>query len=193
MFEKFKQWLKAGRQQRRREEIATTIELKNAVVSIDGADYFLARAQVTDVPEILQVEQQVYDATPWNESAFIQEIRRQRDRLYLVVRKNDQLLGFAGCSFDRLKDEAHITNIAVTPAYQNRGIGRYLIRKLIRKAALLDMDKMSLEVRVSNTAAQRLYKRMGFLVKNVKKGYYFGDHEDAYNMVLDLDYLKENE
>lgn len=193
MFEKFKQWIKAGRQQRRREEIANTIELKNAVVSIDGADYFLARAQVTDVPEILQVEQQVYGATPWNESAFIQEIRRQRDRLYLVVRQNDQLLGFAGCSFDRLKDEAHITNIAVAPAYQNRGIGRYLIRKLIRKATLLDMNKMSLEVRVSNTAAQRLYKRMGFLVKNVKKGYYLGDHEDAYNMVLDLNYLKENE
>lgn len=193
MFEKFKQWIKAGRQQRRREEIATTIELKNAVVSIDGTDYFLARAQVTDVPEILQVEQQVYGATPWNESAFVQEIRRQRDRLYLVVRQNDRLLGFAGCSFDRLKDEAHITNIAVTPEYQNRGIGRYLIRKLIRKAALLDMDKMSLEVRVSNTAAQRLYKRMGFLIKNVKKGYYFGDHEDAYNMVLDLNYLKEND
>ncbi|WP_252902543.1 ribosomal protein S18-alanine N-acetyltransferase [Paucilactobacillus hokkaidonensis] len=154
---------------------------------------FLARAQVADVPEILQVEQQVYGATPWNESAFVQEIRRQRDRLYLVVRQNDKLLGFAGCSFDRQKNEAHITNIAVTPTYQNQGIGRYLIRKLIRKAVLIDMDKMSLEVRVSNTAAQRLYKKMGFLVKNVKKRYYFGDHEDALNMVLDLNYLKGNE
>lgn len=63
----------------------------------------MARAQVADVPEILQVEQQVYGATPWNESAFVQEIRRQRDRLYLVVRQNDKLLGFAGCSFDRQK------------------------------------------------------------------------------------------
>lgn len=59
------------------------------------------------------------------------------------------------------KNEAHITNIAVTPTYQNQGIGRYLIRKLIRKAVLIDMDKMSLEVRVSNTAAQRLYKKNG--------------------------------
>ncbi|BAP86228.1 ribosomal-protein-alanine acetyltransferase [Paucilactobacillus hokkaidonensis JCM 18461] len=193
MFEKFKRWIKEGRQQRRRDEISNILELKNAVVSINGTDYFLARAQVADVPEILQVEQQVYGATPWNESAFVQEIRRQRDRLYLVVRQNDKLLGFAGCSFDRQKNEAHITNIAVTPTYQNQGIGRYLIRKLIRKAVLIDMDKMSLEVRVSNTAAQRLYKKMGFLVKNVKKRYYFGDHEDALNMVLDLNYLKGNE
>ncbi|KIS03277.1 ribosomal protein S18-alanine N-acetyltransferase [Paucilactobacillus wasatchensis] len=190
MFEKFKRWIKTSRQLRRREEISNILEVKNAVVSIKDADYFLARAQVTDVPEILQVEQLVYGATPWNESAFVQEIKRQRDRLYLVVRQNDRLLGFAGCSFNRQNNEAHITNIAITPAFQNHGIGRYLIRKLVRKAALLDMDQMTLEVRVSNTNAQRLYKKMGFLVKNVKKGYYFGDHEDALNMVLDLNYMK---
>lgn len=193
MFEKFKQWFLTTQGQQRREEIAQEMQFKNAIEDINGDAYFIAHAQITDIPEILQVEQQVYGATPWNESAFSQEIRRTRDRLYLVVRKNDRLVAFAGCSFSSSKREAHITNIAVVPDFQSRGIGRFLIRKMIHKAILIDMDVMSLEVRVSNNAAQRLYRKMGFLPGKVKKNYYFGDHEDALDMQLNLSYLKEND
>ena len=132
MFVKFRKYLKLNKQMHRREAIAQTIGLKNGIVEINGEDYFVARAQVTDVLDILEVERKIYGTTPWNESAFLQEIRRKRDRLYLVVRKNDQLLGFAGCSFNRKTNEAHITNIAITPEYQGRGIGSFLIRKLMR-------------------------------------------------------------
>lgn len=190
MFAKFKKLVNLTRQKQRREEIAQTIELKNAIININDCDYFVARAQVTDVPEILEVERKIYGAPPWNESAFLQEIRRRRDRLYLVVRKNDKLLGFAGCSFNRQTNEAHITNIAISPEYQSKGIGGYLIHKLIRKASLINMEKMTLEVRRSNVAAQRLYKKIGFIVTGKKAGYYFGDHEDALDMELDLSYLK---
>lgn len=193
MFAKFKNWIKDGKQQRRREEINEALSIKNAILTINDEDYFVARAQITDVPEILSVERAVYGSTPWNESAFVQEIRRKNDRLYLVVRKNDVLLGFAGCSFDRQHNEAHITNIAVSPHYQSRGIGRYLIQYLLQVAADCDMNEMSLEVRVSNENAQRLYRKMGFMTSKVKKGYYIGDHEDAYEMVLDLGYLKGND
>ncbi|WP_461240621.1 ribosomal protein S18-alanine N-acetyltransferase [Paucilactobacillus sp. N302-9] len=193
MFVKFKKWLKDGRQRRRKDEIADALAIKNAIVDINDVDYFIARAQITDVPEILQVEQQIYGATPWNENAFVQEIRRKRDRLYLVVRKNDMLIGFVGCSFDRVHNESHITNIAITPAYQNKGIGRYLLQYLLKISAAVDMHVISLEVRISNENAQRLYRKMGFLKRKIKKGYYLGDHEDALEMVLDLSYLKEQD
>jgi len=192
MFAKFKKWVNLNRQKQRREEIAQTIELKNAIINISDCDYFVARAQVTDVPEIIEVERKIYGNTPWNEAAFLQEIRRRRDRLYLVVRKNDKLLGFAGCSFNRQTNEAHLTNIAISAEYQGKGGGGYLIHKLIRKAALINMKKMTLEVRSSNCEAQRLYRRIGFIVVGKKVGYYFGDHEDALDMELDLEYLKGN-
>lgn len=193
MFEKFKRWFRTSKRKQRRQAIAAMLEFKNVVDEINGVPYFIARAQITDIPEILQVEQQVYKATPWNEAAFSSEVKHTKDRLYLVVRKNDQLIAFAGCSFNYQKNEAHITNIAVTPDYQRRGIGRFLIRKMIRKAALLDMEVMSLEVRVTNEQAQNLYKRMGFIPGKTKKNYYFGDHEDALDMQLNLNYLKGNE
>jgi ribosomal-protein-alanine N-acetyltransferase len=161
MFEKFKQWFLNNQRQQQRQKIADVMRFKNAVEKINGETYFIAHAQITDIPEILQVEQQVYGATPWNESAFSQEIRRTQDRLYLVVRKNDRLVAFAGCSFSYTKNEAHITNIAVVPEFQSHGIGRFLIRKMMRKAVLLDMEVMSLEVRISNVDAQRLYKKNG--------------------------------
>ncbi|KRM13614.1 ribosomal protein S18-alanine N-acetyltransferase [Paucilactobacillus suebicus] len=191
MFEKFKEWFETSQNRQRRQVIADTLQFKNAIENINGENYFIARAQITDIPEILQVEQQVYGATPWNESAFSQEIRRSRDRLYLVVRQKDQLLGFIGCSFNFQKNDAHITNIAVRPSFQNRGVGRYLIRKMIHKSLMVDMKTMSLEVRVSNTSAQRLYRRIGFIPGKTKKNYYFGDHEDALDMQLELSYLKD--
>ncbi|WP_010622936.1 ribosomal protein S18-alanine N-acetyltransferase [Paucilactobacillus suebicus] len=169
MFEKFKEWFETSQNRQRRQVIADTLQFKNAIENINGENYFIARAQITDIPEILQVEQQVYGATPWNESAFSQEIRRSRDRLYLVVRQKDQLLGFIGCSFNFQKNDAHITNIAVRPSFQNRGVGRYLIRKMIHKSLMVDMKTMSLEVRVSNTSAQRLYRRIGFIPGKTKK------------------------
>lgn len=193
MFEKFKQWFLNNQRQQQRQKIADVMRFKNAVEKINGETYFIAHAQITDIPEILQVEQQVYGATPWNESAFSQEIRRTKDRLYLVVRKNDRLVAFAGCSFSYTKNEAHITNIAVVPEFQSHGIGRFLIRKMMHKAVLLDMEVMSLEVRISNVNAQRLYKKIGFLPGKVKKNYYFGDREDALDMQLNLNYLKGNE
>lgn len=191
MFGKFQNLIHKIRRSRNAEELSDVLDIKNKTVTINNAEYFVARAQVTDVPEMLKVEQIVYGDTPWNEAAFSREIKRKSDRLYVVVRKNDVLLAYAGCSFSEKRRDAHLTNIAVMPAYQGRGIGRYLIQYLIHKAYQLDFHQMSLEVRKSNGAARQLYKKIGFIEKGIKKRYYFGDHEDAINMVLTLDYLKK--
>ncbi|ANZ61558.1 ribosomal protein S18-alanine N-acetyltransferase [Secundilactobacillus paracollinoides] len=184
MLKKFNEWFRQlfQVQEAKYQDI---LDIKNHEVTIQDVDYFLAKAQFTDIPEMLGIERAVYGGkTPWDSSAFASELKRSQDRLYLVVRRHDRLLAFIGCTFNEVKSDAHITNIAVVPDFQSRGLGHYLIAIMVKKARELELKQVSLEVRRSNTRAQQLYQDMGFEQKGIKKGYYFGDHEDAVDMVL---------
>ncbi|GKT02796.1 ribosomal protein S18-alanine N-acetyltransferase [Furfurilactobacillus entadae] len=170
-----------------RQQQVEDLDIKNHRLMIRDVQYFLGRAQFPDIPEIVAVERAVYDGkTPWDDQAFANELKRKQDRLYLVIRKDDQLIAFAGCSLDRRRKDAHVTNIAVLPQWQNSGLGEFLLRTLVRKARHMGMHQVTLEVRLSNTGAQRLYKKLGFKQTGIKRGYYFGDHEDAVDMLLPL-------
>jgi ribosomal-protein-alanine N-acetyltransferase len=93
---------------------------------------------------------------------------------------NQYILGFA--SIWVMADEAHITNIAVRKQYQRQGIGELLLISIIDLATKLKADFMTLEVRVSNTAAQSLYYKYGFTQTGVRTGYYTDNREDAQLM-----------
>jgi ribosomal-protein-alanine N-acetyltransferase len=96
------------------------------------------------------------------------------------------VLGFAG--FWIMAGEAHIVNIAVRQSYRRQGIGELLLISLIDLAIEMDTSLITLEVRASNTAAQELYRKYGFIVKGFRRGYYSDDREDAVIMSLeDLD------
>lgn len=187
MFDKLINWAQGtlfNRTRRLREE---AFEIAHHNVVIEGQSYFVTQATNTDIPEILMVERAVYDGqTPWDRTAFANELRRKVDRLYLVIRHNDQLMGFIGASFNDRAKTAHITNVAILPEYQNQGIGSFLIEAIVRKAQFIEYKKVTLEVRKSNINAQALYLKIGFENVGLKKGYYFGDHEDAIDMQLDL-------
>ena len=90
------------------------------------------------------------------------------------------VLGFLGMWF--MADEAHITAIAVREFYQRRGIGELLLIACVELAILRNADVVTLEVRVSNTLAQNLYKKYGFEIVGTRKKYYTDDHEDAFIM-----------
>ena len=90
------------------------------------------------------------------------------------------VLGFLGMWF--MADEAHITAIAVRELYQRRGIGELLLIACVELAILRNADVVTLEVRVSNTLAQDLYKKYGFEIVGTRKKYYTDDHEDAFIM-----------
>jgi ribosomal-protein-alanine N-acetyltransferase len=79
-------------------------------------------------------------------------------------------------------DEAHITNIAVHPGHRRRGVGRLLMETLMKEAVRLNMERMTLEVRVSNKEAISLYKSLGFEEGGIRKGYYSNNREDALIM-----------
>lgn len=191
MLKKFKNWYKNVFGSRREVVREETMDVKNHRVEIHDVTYFVAKALFTDIPEMIEIERAVYSGqAPWDSTAFANELRRDKDRLYLVIRKNDKLLAFIGSTFDERNRDAHITNIAVLPEYQGKGLGRFLLGIMIKKARKLNYKTVSLEVRVSNKSAQRLYRDLQFEQTGIKRGYYFGDHEDAADMVL---YLNENE
>ncbi|CAH0418793.1 ribosomal protein S18-alanine N-acetyltransferase [Periweissella ghanensis] len=169
------------------EQQQAAMAMKAYQVKINDEMYYVGRAQVSDIDEILDIERAVYDgATPWNKQAFTSELHRKHDRLYLVIRKDDQLIAFIGSSYSRGTQDMHITNVAVLPVWQRRGIGSFLLNVIIDKARQIHATQVSLEVRVSNTKAQRVYSDLGFESLGVSAGYYFGDHEDALKMALKL-------
>lgn len=90
------------------------------------------------------------------------------------------IVGFSGIWL--LVDEAHITNIAVRQEYQGKGIGELLLIATIDLSLNLGASLMTLEVRISNTIAQNLYRKYGFIQTGVRRGYYLDNREDAMIM-----------
>ncbi|RRK11817.1 ribosomal-protein-alanine N-acetyltransferase [Lactiplantibacillus garii] len=163
------------------------LTIDNHIVQVAGTGYYLSQALITDVPEMLAIERAVYAGqTPWDENAFKTELRRQSGRFYIVMRHEDRLVAFCGCAFDDRRLDAHITNIAVHPDVQGHGLGHFMMKTMVDRAVELNYKTVTLEVRYSNTNAQRLYTSMGFEKTGIKKRYYFGDHEDAIDMTYHL-------
>lgn len=79
-------------------------------------------------------------------------------------------------------DEMELLMIAVTPAYQNHGIGRLLLSSLLKSAELGKISKIFLEVR-SNNPAQNLYQKMGFEKSGIRKSYYTGLDKKKYDAI----------
>ena len=90
------------------------------------------------------------------------------------------ILGFAGMWI--LYDEAHITTIGIDPDHRGRGLGELLLVDLFEEAIRRRANWLTLEVRVSNTAAQELYRKYGFAVHGTRRRYYSDNNEDAYIM-----------
>lgn len=93
---------------------------------------------------------------------------------------NFPLVGYAGLWL--MVDEAHVTTIGVHPDHRGQGVGELLFLALADIAAEMRATKMTLEVRVSNTGAQALYRKYGLEVSGVRKRYYSDNGEDAYIM-----------
>lgn len=128
---------------------------------------------------VLRIEQQVYPR-PWSVSLFLSELALAGTRTYLVARAGRPVTGYGGIMY--VGREAHITTIAVDPAWHRHGIGTRLLVALARSARARGVDELTLEVRASNRAAQDLYRRFGFTVEGVRKGYYADNGEDAIVM-----------
>lgn len=120
-----------------------------------------------DLAQVIAVEKKAYPY-PWTLGIF-------RDCLRIgynawVVTLDNAIIGYGIVMLS--PGESHVLNICIDPEYQKKGLGRYLLRHLVKKSIQTDVDMMLLEVRRSNTGAQELYKSEGFHELGARKSYY---------------------
>ena len=128
---------------------------------------------------VLRIEAQVYPR-PWSLPLFMSELNLRTSRIYYVARVNAVVVGYCGVML--VDEDAHITNIAVDPAWHRHGIGTRLLMNAARQAARGGATRLTLEVRISNVGAQTLYRMFGFEPAGVRKNYYAESREDALIM-----------
>lgn len=163
-------------------KLSQRTQLSQSHLVLDDGDVLeVSVGRDEDVETLLAVQTACYNGeTPWNAAALHHELKRNTNALYVVIRRFSEPVGFIGAWL--VEKEAHITNVAVVPSFQKKGIASWMIQELERISILEGMDILSLEVRVSNEKAQRLYRELGFNDGRIKKYYYSSDHEDALEM-----------
>jgi len=134
---------------------------------------------VDDIPAVHEIERASF-AAPWPTYAFKQELEANRLARYIVARDGERIVGYAGLWL--MVDEAHITTFAVAPDCRQQGVGRHMLTEMLRIAAAVGASVATLEVRVSNVPARRLYEKYGFRPVGVRPRYYTDNNEDALIM-----------
>jgi [ribosomal protein S18]-alanine N-acetyltransferase len=143
----------------------------------------LRRLSMRDLNAIEEIERQSYP-TPWSRSMFASELAKPSSIcLGAFELETDRLVGYLVIS--RYVDAWHVMNVAVTPEHRRRGIATTLLERLFELTAGRGRRGYTLEVRVSNTEAIRLYEQLGFRPRGVRRGYYTDNREDALIMWKD--------
>ena len=136
----------------------------------------------SDVDGIMAIER-VSFSSPWSARFFLEELKSPYTRS-LVAEIGETTIAYI--VYWLLAMEIDIHNLAVHPTYRRQGVGRSLLETVINEAKERGLSRVTLEVRKSNEAAQRLYQSLGFVAQGLRKGYYSDDGEDALMMVLEF-------
>lgn len=136
--------------------------------------------QKSDVDEVLKIEEMAYGEHHWSKDSFYGELSNDLAHYYCAFDSEDNLVGYAGAW--GIIDEAHITTIAVKPELRRKKIGEMLLVRILEDCYKNEIKYITLEVRVSNTAAIKLYEKYGFKSLGTRKGYYQNNNEDALIM-----------
>ena len=135
-----------------------------------------------DLDALDHIERLSYPA-PWSRAMFAAELQKPGALALGAYSEPNVLVGYAIVS--RYVDAWHVMNIAVVPEFRRRGIATALLERLFAVTAGDPRRGFTLEVRVSNTEAIRLYERLGFEARGVRRGYYTDNREDALIMWRD--------
>ena len=159
--------------------------------------------QVAHLPAVMEIEREAFPL-PWPEHAYRYELTKNKlahyyvlsprrpappptplplwQRLWQAIGRRPTarvgpVLGYGG--FWLMADEAHISTLAVRADWRRRGLGELLLVAMLDEARRLGAERATLEVRVSNRAAQALYAKYGFEQTGRRKAYYSDSGEDA--------------
>lgn len=136
-----------------------------------------------DIPQVTEIDREAFP-NQWPPANYERELKNGLAHYIVAGDKGGQYIkGFAGLWM--LVDEAHITNIAVREKHRRRGIGEGLLIGIIELAIELGAQLITLEVRASNSEAQKLYAKYGFVRVGLRRGYYTDNREDAVLMSIE--------
>ena len=133
-----------------------------------------------DVEAVVKIEEEAYGKHHWAKSSFYDEMSNNLAKYYVAKLPSGELVGYAGTW--HIIDEGHITTIAVKKEFLRNHIGEAIIQKIIDDCYKNNIKYLTLEVRVSNIPAIKLYEKYGFQSLGTRKGYYQDNNEDALIM-----------
>lgn len=132
---------------------------------------------VNDLDQIIVLEHQLF-SSPWSKEDYLYELSSNPYAKYYVL-EDDKIIGYVGMWITC--ETAQITTIGIAKERQGQGLSKLLMNKVDGETR--DCEAITLEVRVSNTRAIRLYESYGFRKEAIRKDYYLDNHEDAYLMM----------
>lgn len=137
----------------------------------------LRAMRLSDLDYIMPLEHQLF-SSPWSKDDYIYELSSNPYARYYVL-EDDKIVGYVGIWITY--ETAQITTIGIARERQGEGLSKLLMNKVIEETK--DCEAITLEVRVSNVKAIKLYESYGFKKEAVRKDYYLDNHEDAYLMM----------
>lgn len=149
-------------------------EEKNNVSS--GLSFTLIKSE--DVDRVAEMEKESY-SEPWSRNAFNDAVDSDFHEIYCLW-KDDEIIGYIG--YTPVQIEAEVTNVTIDKSMRGKGYGSLLLENALQKMKEKGVVNVYLEVRVSNEAAIRLYKKHGFEILGIRKKFYRFPDEDAYVM-----------
>jgi ribosomal-protein-alanine N-acetyltransferase len=155
-------------------------------------EYTVRRAEPPDIQAVIQINM---TSLPEHYSDyFFESLLRELPEAFIVAELNGQIVGYVMCklefgfsNFRRLGfvKKGHVVSVAVVEEHRGKGLGRTMMQESLAGMTYKGCDEVHLEVRISNTAAIKLYEDLDFVIKTRIRSYY-RDGEDAFLMALDL-------
>ncbi len=143
----------------------------------------IRRMTSEDLDTIDLLEKEIF-SSPWPRKEYEYEIHENPYANPYVVIKNGEIVAYF--DFWIIFDRAEIATIGVKEAYRKQGYGQMMMDFICKQAEEAKCENISLEVRVSNEKAIKLYEKNGYIQINIRKNYYDDNHEDAYLMMKPL-------
>ena len=139
----------------------------------------LRRLEPRHLDEVEVIEREAYP-TPWSRTMFDAELRKPSSLAIGAFTEDDELVGYAFVS--RYVDAWHVMTVAVLNSFRRRGVASALLERTFEATTSDPRRGYTLEVRVSNAGAIRLYEQLGFEPRGIRRGYYTDNREDALIM-----------
>lgn len=131
-----------------------------------------------DMADVLAIESDSFEF-PWTEDDFVRCLR-QRNCIGMVADCDDRVIGYM--IYELHKNRLHLLNFAVAPEFRRSRVGSQMLAKLVGKLSQQRRNRILLEVRETNLAAQLFFREQGFRAVSVLRSYYDDTPEDAYVM-----------